>query len=344
MTYVRYYKESDRQAWDAYVYRHPDSYHAHLIGWKDVIEQTYHKKPYYLIAEDNDIIEGVLPLFHIKSRIFGNQLVSMPYLTYGGIIADSNDIAKDLINKALKIAKELGAVLELRQVNPLDENSYDSKKTKINTTKVSMRLDLPENSDALFKSFKAKLRSQIRRPQKEGMVFKLGGREFIDDFYKVFAVNMRALGSPVHSKKLFVELFNRLEDTAKIGVVFFNRIPVASGIITLFNKYVEIPWASTIRKYNRFSPNMLLYWGLFEYVTNGEYKIFDFGRSAIGKATYKFKKQWGSQPITLNWYSNESHKDSTIGYKKNIFINIWCNLPLFLTNTIGPYVRKSITL
>ena len=184
---IRFYKDTDKQVWDEYVYNHPDANHAHLIGWKEVIEKTYSKRSYYLIAEINKKIVGVLPLFHIKSFLFGNQLVSMPYLTYGGVLTDNDEISKKLIEKSIKISKELKAdFVELRHTNPLNENTFDTEKTQTNNSKVSMRLELPDTSEELFKSFKAKLRSQIRRPQKEGMIIKIGGVELVDDFYKVF--------------------------------------------------------------------------------------------------------------------------------------------------------------
>lgn len=347
---IRPYQETDRQAWDGYVYQHPDAYHAHLAGWKDVIEQTYKKKSYYLVAEKDLKIVGVLPLFHIKSRLFGNTLVSMPYLTYGGILANNDTIIEKLLDEALEMADDLNAVLELRHVKPLSEELYDSEKTQINDSKVSMRLELPQSSEELFNSFKAKLRSQIRRPQKEGMIFKLGGPELIKDFYRVFTVNMRDLGSPVHSKKLFENIFKYMDNTVRIGIVYYNHKAVGAGIISLFKYFVEIPWASTLKKYNKFSPNMLLYWSFLEYTTNNGFKYFDFGRSKSGEGTYKFKKQWGSIEYNLKWFyfynNDKNYANTSVEAKKSIklMISLWSKLPLKFSNVLGPILRKQVSL
>ncbi len=348
---IRLYKNTDKQAWDDYAYKHPDAYHAHLSGWKNVIEKTYNKKSYYLLAEDNEEIVGILPLFHIKSLLFGNQLVSMPYLTYGGVISDSDEIANSLINKALEISKDLKTdYIELRQVRSLNENFYEREKTQVITSKVSMRLELPKNSEELFKSFKAKLRSQIRRPQKEGMTFTIGGSELIKDFYKVFAVNMRDLGSPVHSKDLFINIFEYFKKSIKLGVIYFNGIPVASGLISLFKDFVEIPWASSIRKYNRYSPNMLLYWSFLDYAINNGFKYFDYGRSTPGEGTYRFKQQWGCQEENLRWYkfaqNANDNFNNNITNRDNLVILalMWSKLPITITRSIGPYIRKSFSL
>jgi len=341
---IRLFSADDIHAWDAYVKKHPQGTHAHLAGWKNVIEKTYNKTGYYLIAEDNKKIAGLLPLFHIKSLLFGNQMVSMPYLTYGGVLSESGEITNQLIVRAQDICSDLKLdLIELRHDEPLSENIFNSK-TSVNTSKVSMRLKLPSTADELFNSFKAKLRSQIRRPEKEGMKFSLGGSELVDDFYKVFVVTMRDLGSPVHSIDLFKNISKFLGGTIKIGIVYFEEKPVAGGIITIFGNMVEIPWAASLREYNRFSPNMLLYWSLLEYSCNKGMEYFDFGRSTPGEGTFRFKEQWGSEKKQLYWYRNAPETESQPGLKRQLLTSIWAKLPVALTTKLGPEIRKNISL
>ena len=162
---------------------------------------------------------------------------------------------------------------------------------------------------------------------------------------------MRDLGSPVHSKNLFINIINCFKGTVKIGIVYYKDKPVASGLVTIFENYIEIPWASSLKKYNRFSPNMLLYWSLLEYSCNKGFKKFDFGRSTPGEGTYKFKLQWGGVPENLNWYyfnfqnidENEFLQNNS-GKKNQKLISIWQKLPLPLANLIGHKVRGSISL
>ena len=253
---IRQATQSDQYKWDQYVNSHPDAAHVHLWPWKKVIEDSYNKKSYYLIAESESKIIGLLPLFYIKSRLFGKELVSMPYATYGGVLADNGQIQEALINSAIDLANQVNAdTIKLRQVQKISPINFENTKISRDDSKVSMRLRLIQDSEQQFNGFKAKLRSQIRRPQKEGMTVKFGSAELIDDFYKVFLVNMRDLGSPVHSKKLFINLIEQLPETVKAAVVYFKSLPVAAGIITIMGEMVEIPWASSLRRYNRFGPN-----------------------------------------------------------------------------------------
>ncbi len=77
-------KNSDEKAWDEYVLNHPDSTFYHQTGWKHVVEKSYGHKPYYLLAKEDGVIKGVLPLFFMKSLLFGRKLVSLPFAPYGG--------------------------------------------------------------------------------------------------------------------------------------------------------------------------------------------------------------------------------------------------------------------
>lgn len=336
---IRPYTESDHLSWNSYVDQHPEATNCHLPAWRDIIQQTYGHKNYYLLAEDSSQIMGILPLIHVRSLLFGSTLVSMPFLNYGGILADNPVTEEALLDEAIKIAGKLKANnIELRQLHPLhcsdshgrdivpSDLSFSSNSSRpddpttqrpndpvaqrpddavplLSTNKVRMLLELPDSSDDLLRSFKSKLRSQINRPIKEGMEAIVGGAELLDDFYAVFSENMRDLGSPVHSRLLFANVLHYLDGNAKLVVVKHRNRIVASALILLFKDVFEVPWASSLRQYNSLSPNMLLYWTMLEFASNRKYHYFDFGRSTPGEGTARFKEQWGAKQHPLFWYS-----------------------------------------
>jgi serine/alanine adding enzyme len=346
---IRLFNKNDFDNWNQYVFRHPESTNCHLPNWQAIFESVYRIKSHYIVAEDNKRIVGILPLFQIKSILFGNQLVSMPYLSCGGILADNDKILEMIISEAEKISEQFKVDrLELRQQNKVSGNLKFKNKWHENANKVRMILELPPSSDLLFNSFSAKLRSQIRRPQKEDMYFKMGGSELVNDFYEVFSRNMRDLGSPVHKKKLFFHICKEFKKCVKIGVVYSNSKPVASGLIIIFKNRVEIPWASSLRKFNKFSPNMLLYWSFLEYACQNGLQYFDFGRSSPMAGTYKFKAQWGCKDKPLFWYEwssyNRSHSIIAESGSGRIFQNIWAHIPVPIANYIGPQIRGYIPL
>lgn len=345
---IRFLTSSDEGSWDAYVHRHPDSTHCHLSGWKHVIENTYGHKAYYLLAEAGSEIVGLLPLFHIKSPLFRNQLVSMPFLDCGGVIADAQEAGEALVRRAVELGTELNVdTVELRQANSLNvSEQYTKYWFPEGRNRVRMVLQLPPSLDELYRSFKAKLRSQIRRPSKAGMTAVLGGIDLLAPFYDVFSTNMRDLGSPVHASKLFREVCKHLD--AKVSIVYQSDRPVAAAIMILFKDTAQIPWASSLRRYNALSPNMLLYWSLLKYACKQGLRIFDFGRSTDGEGTYKFKQQWGSEPVPLHWRLWRKKGGNGIGpnpqRKFKLALKAWQLLPLPFTLRLGPVVRKYISL
>jgi FemAB-related protein (PEP-CTERM system-associated) len=212
-----------------------------------------------------------------------------------------------------------------------------------------MVLSLPGSKDELLKSFKSKLRSQISRPEKEGMKASIGGGELVDSFFDIFAINMRDLGSPVHSRRLFQEICSEFPEGIRIGVVNYENAPVAAGLIFCFRDTVEIPWASSLKEFNRLSPNMLLYWSLMEYACDNGFKYFDFGRSTQEEGTYKFKEQWGARPTPIYWHNialngHEAGNNQSDKSKYDRLIQYWKKLPLPISNRVGPLIRKHISL
>lgn len=329
--------------WDEYVDAHDEGHLYHRAKWKEIIESTFGHRCYYFYAvNDSDKICGVFPVTHLKSRLFGNYAVSVPYFNYGGVLADSGQIADELLSVAVDELKGKGiSHLEIREQF---ENKFEMP---VKTSKVSMWLDLPDDADVLFKKFTAKLRSQIRRPAKEGMTFSSGGVELVNDFYDVFAENMRDLGTPVYTKSLFKNVLNAFPEQAYIGIVYFRENPVAAGFVIGNKNMMEIPWASTIRAYNRFSPNMMLYWGMLQLAIEKQYSIFDFGRSTPGEGTYRFKKQWGTYERPLYWYywlkeGGDLPEINPHNPKYQFAIAAWQKLPLALTKMIGPSIVKNL--
>lgn len=314
----------------------------HAYDWCSVIQKSFSHECRYILCEDKDRkILGVLPIVHMKSMLFGNLMVSMPYFNYGGVVSDDEDTRDLLIEESVRIAKECGAShIEYRQEMPLN-NGFPVK-----THKVSMRLDLPDSEDTLWNSLPSKLRSQVRKPQKEGLTVRIG-RDEIENFYRVFSINMRDLGTPVYTKAFFTNILDHFQQNSWICTVSMGNEPVASGFLLGFKDRLEIPWASSIRKYNRLAPNMLLYWSCLKFACERGFRVFDFGRSTTGESTYRFKEQWGAVPVPLFWHywmveEGPLPEINPANPKYNLAIGIWKRLPVSLTNFIGPRIVRNI--
>ncbi|RMH60186.1 MAG: FemAB family PEP-CTERM system-associated protein [Calditrichaeota bacterium] len=337
------YYEKDWQAWDAYVARHPGGTIYHTSAWYHIITRHFKKRVFYLAAEEGGALHGVLPLVHFKSPLFGKFMVSVPYVNYGGLLADNATAEQQLIREAAALRQKLGAdFVELRDVEEKDYN------LPVKSHKVTFYLDLPDDPDTLMASFKAKLRSQIRRPMKDGITAEVGGMELLNDFYDVFSHNMRDLGTPVYSKGLFKTILEETPENSRIVIVRSKEGQAIGGaFVHGYKQRLEIPWASTLRAFNRLSPNMLMYWEVLRYAIEAGYKQFDFGRCSRDSGTYRFKKQWGSTEHPLYWYyilpeGEELPEINPDNPKYRMAINLWQKLPVPITKMIGPSIIKHL--
>ena len=332
---------TDAGPWDDFVRSHADGTVEHLFAWQPIFRDVFHQRPVYLIAQTAGAVRGVLPLVCVPSLLLGKTVVSLPYTSYGGLLATDAPTADALAAHAGTIAAKFGAArLEFRNSHRYFERSACRQH------KVGARLPLPATSDALWTSLDRKVRNQIRKAQKEGLVVERGGGELLESFYKVFAENMRDLGTPVFPRALFEHALRAVPDSS-VFVVRLNSTPVAASITLGWRDSVLVPWASALRRYRHLSPNMLLYWSMLEHAVAGGYNVFDFGRSTRDGGTHQFKLQWGAKDFSLYWESLVPGERATVepsgsGAGLAAFVSLWQRLPLPLANAAGPFVIRHV--
>ena len=327
---------------DAYVHSHPDGSGYHLSGWRSLIADVFdHEARALAVTRDGSVV-GVLPLVVFRSRFWGRRVVSMPFLNYGGVLADDDDAARALLDTAIVEAKELRAqALELRHVVRRFADLHSK------THKVAMRLALRTSSASQWDSIDRKLRNQVRKADKSGLTVHSGGEELVDEFYDVFAENMRDLGTPVYDFRFFLEILRTFPDTARVFVVRKGGQPIASSVTYRFGSMREVPWASSLRAYNHLCANVRLYWAMLEHAIGAQCATFDFGRSTPNEGTFNFKKQWGAEPVPLVWEywmaDGRALPDlSPKNPKFSIAIRAWQSLPLAVSRVVGPPIVRHI--
>lgn len=334
------------EQWDAFVRAQAGWTHFHLHGWRGVMQGAMGHDAPYLVARDDatGAIEGVLPLVRVKSMLFGHFLVSVPFLNYGGPLG-SQAAVQALASHAAEMADSDGAtVLELR-------SRYDAgaiSEYNVSHRKITVLLDSSGGSEALWKRLPSKLRSQVRRPQKEGVTVRIGADQ-VSAFYKVFANHMRDLGTPVMPRRFFQAVAEQFGDDALFAVAYHANKPIACGAGFTWgsdsDREFEITWASSLREYNRISPNMLVYWELMKQIADNGVSTFNFGRCTPGGNTHKFKTQWGTTDQPLWWYERRAQGAATPSEGHGAAARgpeIWKRLPLSVANVIGPRIIRFI--
>jgi FemAB-related protein (PEP-CTERM system-associated) len=336
--------DTDGRRWEQFVGSSPASTCYHRWNWKRVIEQGFGWPTYYLMAEDGEgRLAGVLPLVWQKSLLFGSFLTSLPFLNAGGILSISKEADESLLEEAIQIARRIGAAsIEFRH------RDLHHLGLPVKNNKVTMVLPIHHDSELTWKALDTKVRTKVRKACSYGMSVEFGVAEYLDDFYTVFAHNMRELGTPVYSRKIFAEILTAFpEDTFLCRIRYGNKV-VAASFLCGFRERIEAVWSSSLRTHFHLKPNMFLYWNLLSHFGSKGFRLFDFGRSSVGSGTYLFKQQWGAQPVPLYWDTwlacghGKLPERSPENPRYKCAIRVWQKLPLALTKLIGPRVVRCL--
>ena len=328
--------------WDCYVRTHPHATVDHLWSWKEVIEGVFRQRCVYMTARRGDVISGVLPVVLFRSLLFGRACVSLPFLNYGGLLASDEESASALIERATDAARRFGAsYVELRHMSPQIPGAINRQH------KLALSRPLPASTSELWETLDRKVRNQVRKGQKEGLTVAVGGSSLVAEFYDVFARNMRDLGTPVYSKRLFETTVNLFGDAARVWVVRYQNRAVAASISLRFRDTVLVPWASSLRESRHLCSNMFLYWCMLEHATDERARVFDFGRSSPGTGPHHFKLQWGAQETPMYWEyillsatQPPDHSPSNPRFERAI--KLWQQMPVWLTELVGPPIVRAI--
>lgn len=333
--------EPHDEGWDRFVAAASGSTFCHLAGWREIMTDVLGHEAIYLAASDSaGAWRGVLPLVRVKS-ILGHFLVSLPFLNDGGPLGDDS-AQLQLVEHAVAEAQQSGAsLLELRARSTVPGPLATSNR------KISVHLAMPATVEDLWaKTFRAKVRSQVRRPTKDGMTARSGASE-LAPFYDVFARNMRDLGTPVLPRAFFERIAGVFGDRVVFATVYTAEgHPAAAACCLVFRDELEVTWASSLRELNRLSPNMLLYAHLMELAIGRGVRLFNFGRCTPDGPTHRFKQQWGGQDVPLPWaYWSKSGAVGTPSPDRPLFrvaTAVWSRLPMAIANRLGPVLSRQL--
>jgi len=327
--------------WDAFVTRQPDWTHFHLAGWRDVMQRAFgHPCPYLVARDANGTIEGVLPLVRVKSLLFGHFLVSMPFLNYGGPLGGP-DARRALVDAAAQMAiDDRVGLLQLRARGELPTTLPAGHQ------KITAVVDIPTGGgEAMMKQLSHKMRTKVRKPQKEGVTIRWG-RDQLEPFHRVLAHNMRDLGTPVQSQRFFEIIADVFGDSVWFACGYLNDAAVSGGCGFVWRDEMEITWSSSLRLSSGIRPGYLLHWAFLERAANEGLRVGNFGRSTPGSGTHEYKQQWGTRDEQLWWYyrsrSGAASTPSPDDGKFSWGPRLWQKLPVGVATKLGPLIVRSI--
>ncbi|HKI83714.1 MAG TPA: FemAB family XrtA/PEP-CTERM system-associated protein [Candidatus Krumholzibacteria bacterium] len=290
--------KDDADSWDEFVARRGCLYQS--WGFSQCLREGIGHRILRLGASDDSGLRACLSLALIKSPLFGRFAVSLPVSDHAGLCYEDEAAAAALLNELPALLREEGLdSLELRQLRerpPLADLPRSEHK-------LTLELELPQDSELLWKELKAKVRNLVRKGQKLEMDYRQGSEELLDTFYTIYARNLRDLGTPCYPKRFFAALLRHFPGKAAIHIATLppEDLPIAVGFTLQDQRRQQIPFAASLTEYRRHAPNMFLYWKILEDAIERGCTVFDFGRSTRDSGTHRFKKQWGATERPLPW-------------------------------------------
>lgn len=327
--------------WDEFVLTCSEATFFHRAGWQKIVRDIFGHDTYFLYAEADGNIQGVLPLGHVNSWLFGNSLVGLPFAVYGGVAASSAQAAEALELEAQEIARRLGvAHLELRNVNPrhADWPTQDLY--------VTFRKEILPEEEANLLAIPRKQRAMVRKGIKNGLVSESDSS--VDRFFNLYADNVHRHGTPAMPKKYFKALLQEFgADCEVLTVTAPDGHPLSSVLSFYFRGEVLPYYAGDDETARNLAANDFKYWELMRRSCERGLKVFDYGRSKRGTGSYAFKKNWGFEPRPLH-YEYRLYKRDAIpqnnpsNAKYKLLIAAWRRLPVELANWLGPFVVRNL--
>ncbi len=337
---VKWLNVNDRTRWDAFVTGCPEATFFHRAGWKEVIERVLGHHCYFLYAEHDGEIQGVLPLGHVNSRLFGNALTSLPFCVYGGIAA-ANETARSALDKeAQRLAAELKVdYLELRNLKPQHSD------WPIKDLYVTFRKEIDADPEQTMLAIPRKQRAMVRKGIKNDLCSEID--ESVDRFYDAYARSVHYLGTPVNSIKYYKMLKQVFDKDCEVLTITKDGRTVSSVMSFYFRDEVLPYYGGGTSAARGLAANDFMYWELMRRAGERGVKMFDFGRSKKGTGSYAFKENWGFKPQPLYYeHCLMGIKDmpdiNPLNPKYQLFIRLWKAMPFALTKIIGPQLAKDL--
>ncbi|MFB0935688.1 MAG: FemAB family PEP-CTERM system-associated protein [Propionivibrio sp.] len=332
--------EANRR-WDAFVFQCPEATFFHRAGWQEIVSGVFRHPTYFLYAERDGVIEGVLPLAHVKSLLFGNALVSLPFAVYGGVASSSPDAAEVLETEAQAIARQLGVEhLELRNFN---QRHADWPTQYLY---VCFRKEIDPVLDANMQAIPRKQRAMIRKGIKNGLRSEIDAN--VARFFRLYADNVLRHGTPAMPKRYFQRLLEVFgQDCDVLTVVDTQGRPISSVLSFYFRDEVLPYYAGDDVAARDLAGNDFKYWELMRRACERGLRVFDYGRSKQGTGSYSFKKNWGFEPKPLYYEYCLYRRDripqnNPSNAKYRLFIEAWRRLPVGVANWLGPLIVRNL--
>lgn len=343
---------TDRDEWNSFIERNDGPVYDHW-GWGAAVSSYGHDR-WHLVARDRETgaIAAAIPLTHVKSRLFGSQLLSPAFAERGSIVVDETAPSTGVGALLLKRTKHLADELDVDVLSLRGSQHSGGDDFTLENQYVTFQVSTGRGREAIWADVSDSRQRQIdQAATNDSLQFRIG--DSVDDlrtYYQLYLETMRGHGSPPHSFEFFKILWEHLYDAGNLRLsLLFQDGDLINGMIDLSVGSTVYQWG-VVNEYARRDLNggSFLLWKSLEWAAENGYETYEFGRTREGSGVYMFKKSFGGSKVwydDLHYFPTEqadlpNPEDSKYEQVKEV----WQRLPLPVVRVVGPHVRKRIGL
>lgn len=329
--------------WNELVDKSDHSKIYHLRQWGTLLEEVHGHRLMYL-QEDT----GILPLAYIKSAIFGNRLISVPFADYGGPCTENKETADKLVLACQKAAQELGVdFMEIRCPHSQYFEVFSKQGFVRRDDYLTFNMRLDGKIEELWKNIREKKKKKVRKAERSGVyIMEATNEADLKAFYVLYQKTMKRLGSPPQPYKFFQRMWDLFYPrNMAVFVARHKGEYIAGKLVFLHNNTIHQAYNPSLKAYFQLAPNDLIQWHLIKWGNEHGFRHLNFGRTRKNEGPALFKQQWGGEPVGMpyfyKFYNNEVNERQEARYR---WISaLWSKyMPERIANRVGPWIIKQI--
>ncbi len=337
------YKEKNRKQWNQFAEENGTVFHR--IEWKEILEKVFGYRGHYLmVMEEAGAIAALIPIMVGRDLLLKKAGISLPFVNYMDICCREETVYRFVVEQAHSLLNSLKLdYMELR----LKDQTVEDDVVGVKDNNYTFIIPLEGDEERVLSLSTANNRNHVRKVYKNNWFSVSFAPENLREFYRVYCITMKRLGSPAPSYGFFSETLEKMPQNTRLLTVIDNENGRIAGGMFLFTSgdTIYYQWGGCLTEYNKKYINNFMYWEAVKFGLENGFKYLDLGRSPLDSGTYRFKQQWGAVPAQLKYYRfSKFPKNSKAVDKESlgIFISLWKKMPGLVTDTAGRILIKHV--
>ena len=340
---IRALVPGDDEQRDSFVDQHERGTVFHTARWRRAVERVFGHPSRELGAFRDGQLLGLLPLMRTPAVLARANHVSVPYATYGGALGSGEGMDVALVERAVERARNEGVGrIELRHFSHAPQMSG----LVASDLYWTFQKQLPKSPEEVLLGMPKKARAEARKARERHGLRLVEGNWYLDDLYRLFLRNKRALGSPALPAAFFYTLREELGARAVVHLVVRGREPLAAVMSFLYGRTLVAYYSGSAPDVDRdYSASNFMYMALQEWCVREGIEVFDFCRSRGDSGAFRFKEHQGFVPQPLPYRyalirakglpSFTPSNPRTRGLRE-----AWTKLPLLAVERLSPLLSR----